>query len=774
MNMKKNNKISIIINLIFILVFSFITIGYAAYNKELGITSNLSLIGNGELFIRSIDLVDSSNVSNSASPTITNNEVNFNITFNGTNNDYFANYLVTIVNNTFYDYTYTGVDLDYSLSRTDGVQDGSSLNISISGINNGDTIASRSTKTFNIIVELTPKDTNATYVTEIVSDVNNEVVQEAKLLASVTPKQGNLRTNNLAQFTLDVISTYTYDRTFNINIGDSNFEIVNASGNPLSDMTIHANSEETYTFYVRAKSNATFVNDSKTTSITLNSSGIPRITVDSITLLVNQNTTVTDTIPPVVGNVNFSMGESEGTGTATWSLIDYGLSGVDHYMINLYDSSNALVRTYTGTDSTSYSFTGLPEGDYYIVVYAIDDSGNSGSSYANSATTGTGYASKSNTATLKWRYSVTNNLTNLNSNGNNYAIYHQTYTATLSASGLLSGLPNSITVTMGGQTLTAGTGYTYSQNNGQVRINNVTGDIVITATATTTCLIKGTKVLLANGEYKNIEDIRYDDLLLVFNYETGKLIEEYPIWIEKEGKTKGYQKNTFSDGTVLNTRGWHGVFSVDKNAFVSVDNPEEFHIGTNILKIDKYGNKDVISVTNIEYIEEETTYYHVVSTRYYNIIANDILTTDGTVILSNLYGFNEDLTWTELRDNNDDWYTKEELSILPNYMFIGLRAKEGKYLQKYGMSRSMFLWYLANNQLTNAMLPINTNSNNELLFSVKTDFDNKCYLLPEGSTYILPKNDKVYKYLDTSQNILYNPGDSVKIELSTYFKAILK
>ena len=50
--------------------------------------------------------------------------------------------------------------------------------------------------------------------TKIISDVNNEVVQEAKLLASVTPKQGNLRTNNLAQFTLDVISTYTYDRTF--------------------------------------------------------------------------------------------------------------------------------------------------------------------------------------------------------------------------------------------------------------------------------------------------------------------------------------------------------------------------------------------------------------------------------------------------------------------------------------------------------------------------------------------------------------------------------
>lgn len=772
--MKKNNKISIIINVIFVLVFSFITIGYAAYNKELGITSSLSLVGNGEMFIRSIDLVDSSNVSNSVSPTIVNNEVNFNITFNGTNNDFFANYLVTIVNNTFYDYTYTGIDLDYSLSRTDGVQDGSSLSISINGINNGDVISARSTKTFNIIVNLNANDPNATYVTEIASEVNNEVVQEAKLLASVTPKQGDLRTNNLAKFTLDVISTYTYDRTFNINISDSNFEIVDASGNALSNLTIHANSEETYDFYVKASSNATFVNDSKTTTITLNSSGIPRIIVDSITLLVNQNTSVTDTIPPVVGNVNFSMGETEGTATATWSLIDYGLSGVDHYMINLYNSSNTLVRSYTGTDATSYSFTGLSEGTYYVVVYAIDDSGNSGSSYVNSATNNTGYASKSNNATLKWRYTVTNNLTNLSSNGNNYAVYHQPYTATLSASGLLAGLPDSVTITMGGQTLTANTDYTYSKSSGQIKINNVTGDIVITATASGTCLIKGTKVLLANGKYKNIENIRYDDLLLVFNYETGKMIEEYPIWIEKEGKTKGYQKNTFSDGTVLNTRGWHGVFSVDKNEFVSVDNEEDFHVGTRILKIDKNGKKEVVSVTKIEYIMEETTYYHVVSTRYYNIIANDILTTDGTVILSNLYGFNKDLTWTKMRDINNDWYTREELSILPNYMYIGLRAKEGKVLQKYGMSRDIFLWYLVNNQLTDEMLPINKNKDNKLLFSVQSELDNKCYLLPEGSMYILSKNDKVDKYLDTSQNILYNPGDSVKIELSTYFKAILK
>ena len=774
MNMKKNNKISMIINIIFILVFSFISIGYAAYNKQLNINSNLSLIGNGELYIRSIDLVDSSNVTNSTSPSISNNQVSFNITFNGTNNTYMANYLVTIVNNTFYDYTYTGVDLDYSLSRTDGVQDGSSLAININGINNGDSIRARATKTFNIVVSLNAKDQSATYVTEILSNVNNEVVQEAKLLASITPKQGNLRNSQRALFTLDVISTFGYDRTFNLNISDSNFEFVDSSNNPLGALTIHANSEETYNVYVRAAQNATFVNDSKTTSVTLSSSGYPRITVDSITLLVTQNTVVTDTIPPVVGNVSLTMSDTEGRATANWSLIDYGISGVDHYMINLYNDSNTLVNTYTGTDATSYTFNGLNPGTYYAVVYAIDDSGNSGSSYVSSATTSTGYASKSPNATFKWRFSVTNNLNNLTSNGNNYALIHQAYTATLSASGLLAGLPNSVTITMDGNTLTANTDYTYSANNGQIRINNVTGDIVITATASTTCLIKGTQVLLANGKYKNIEDIGYNDLLLVYNYETGKMVKEYPIWIEKEGITPGYQKTTFSDGTVLKTRGWHGVFSVDKNLFVSVDNPDDFYVGSRILKMNKDGKTEVVSVTNIEIVMEETTYYHVVSTRYYNIIANGLLTTDGTVILSNLYGFNKDLTWTKLREINKDWYTREELSILPNYMYIGLRAKEGKYLQNYGMTKDLFLWYLVNNQLTDEMLPIKTNSKGKLMFYVETSLDNKCFLLEEGSIYTLPKNDKVSKYLDTSQNKYYSPGDKVKIELSTYFEAIMK
>ena len=137
-----------------------------------------------------------------------------------------------------------------------------------------------------------------------------------------------------------------------------------------------------------------------------------------------------------------------------------------------------------------------------------------------------------------------------------------------------------------------------------ITINQVTGDLVITATAArTACLAKGTKILLANGKYKNIENIRYDDLLMVYNHENGTFTPEYPIWIEKGNLSSNYQVITFSDGTSLTTIDKHSLFSVDDNRYVDVTDENTFHVGTNILKTvkSKRGYKlKSVSVTNIE------------------------------------------------------------------------------------------------------------------------------------------------------------------------------
>ena len=173
-----------------------------------------------------------------------------------------------------------------------------------------------------------------------------------------------------------------------------------------------------------------------------------------------------------------------------------------------------------------------------------------------------------------------------------------------------------------------------------------------------------------------------------------------------------YRVTRFDDGTELKTAGWHGVFDVDQNAFVSIDG-EGFGVGSRIYKVNENDELEIITVTEIEIVEEEVNYYHVVSSKYYNIIANSVITTDGAVYLSNLYGFDENIKWPELRQevisDPDNLYTYADFEDigLPLRMFEELRMAEAKYLASvYGITLEAFKGYLISNQLnTDIWLP---------------------------------------------------------------------
>lgn len=325
--------------------------------------------------------------------------------------------------------------------------------------------------------------------------------------------------------------------------------------------------------------------------------------------------------------------------------------------------------------------------------------------------------------------------------------------------------------------------YTYNTSNGVLTISNVTGNVTITAEGIQNgaCLVKGTKILLANGKTKNIEDIDYNDLLAVWNYNDGSITYEYPIWIEKEKKTNTYIKISFSDKTYLKIYGNHSLYSMDHNKFINLDD-KEFKVGTNIAKLNN--NKlEKVKITNIETINENTTYYFVGSTAYYNIIADNVLTTDVNTMISNLYGFNDNAIWPKEKDllvqNNTLEYKYFE-DVLPYYLFKGFRVKEAGFLinnnfitlndfKKYITTLVMNETYLKN--------PV-TNINGKRTWMVTTsldnvnDFNKKDFLFEEGSTYILPKSNKVKKYYSTSENIYYKPGDKVTVWHGMHFIAI--
>lgn len=297
------------------------------------------------------------------------------------------------------------------------------------------------------------------------------------------------------------------------------------------------------------------------------------------------------------------------------------------------------------------------------------------------------------------------------------------------------------------------------------------------------CLVEGTKIKTIDG-YKNIEDINYDDLLATWSYDLGKIVYEYPIWIEKESSSNSYQETTFSDGTVLKTVGFHGIYSYDLNRFVSVDDKENFKVGTHVAKIEN-GKLKKVTVTKIEHKNEKTNYYHIESTRYYNVIANDLLTTDGYVELTNLYDFNSNITWNGndevLQDKNNLYSYSDLKQVVPYYLYKGLRIEEAKYLVNNGVITKESLIDILNNTMLNdsrTKKPITKGENRYWMVTLDTDNINTTnkekYLKKEGSTYTLPKDDNVKYWYNSSDNKYYKPGSKVKVYHGMHFTKIEK
>lgn len=773
--MKRNNNAYIpIITILVFAITVFMTVGFASYGEILNSSIGVTLHPDGKFLISNITMVESNSVLSSEIPIISNDSIIFDISFSGGVEDNYITYSFDAENNSSYEYVFNSFNFEPIVVGSNGGT--GDLTLEVFGINEGEVIRAGEKRTITLTLTLIPSDPNQTYDAGGTTSMENIVQEKGNVLLSTNVVDNDLTDDDTAEVEISLINTYEKAISFNVTSSNTNFVVTNGS-----NLSIGANNTDTFTIVLNASSDSIFTSTVASTNLIITTDSVGNLYSEPLNFSV-EITPEKDNDKVRIGDVNLVMKNAVGQADVSFSRLDTGGTNVVDYTILLYNSSNNnLVNTYhTNSAITSYSITGLSAGSYYVLVYGIDEAGNTGSSDVNNASTTNEYCRKSNTVNMRWVFNVTNSLSNMTSNGASTANIGTTYTATLSANNNYS-LPDNITVTMNGNALNAGGGYTYSTSSGQVSIPNVSGDISISGSATRNiCLVEGTKVKLANGNYKNIEDIGYHDLLQVYNYDNGSITKEYPIWIENEGTIDEYQLTEFSDGSYLKTVGYHGIYSNTHKQFISVDDLDAFKVGTEVIKIDDLGNRYIVSVRKISYIKEKVNYYHVVSTRYYNIIANDFLTTDGTVILSNLYGFDEDIRWG--KHSVSDGYTYDELNIMPYYMYIGLRAKEAKYLNNYGLNLDTFKKYLILNQLNDKMLKKpDTNLTGNRVWMVTTsddivtNFNINSYLHEEGSVYTLknPTIKKGFKYwYNTGDNNYYKPGDKVKIWHGTHFDAI--
>lgn len=245
-----------------------------------------------------------------------------------------------------------------------------------------------------------------------------------------------------------------------------------------------------------------------------------------------------------------------------------------------------------------------------------------------------------------------------------------------------------------GGTVTCTSGYLYLEGNGfgtdsSVSTPTVTGGVAIESKDQTSsgsswilfkvtgngtvgsiyisCFIEGTRVSLANGSTKAIEDITYDDELLVWNFYEGKFDTAKPAWIKVEETAPRYDLVKFSDGREFGTvgqggeKGYHRIFNKEAGAFT--------HMGTSATPIGTTTFADDSTFPTIvseEIIEKPVKFYNIITDKHYNIFANGILV---SCRLSNMYriedmkyvgekliGAEEEKAYIEYKEKFGKWF----------------------------------------------------------------------------------------------------------------------
>ena len=178
------------------------------------------------------------------------------------------------------------------------------------------------------------------------------------------------------------------------------------------------------------------------------------------------------------------------------------------------------------------------------------------------------------------------------------------------------------------------------------------------------CLAKGTLITLSDGTTKKIEDINYNDLIRVWDFDNGEYTSARPLWIMSPKKASYYYKLEFESGNKLKVIGSNGkahrLFSIEDNKFISSTDLVGKHVYTT------YGKDKLVSCT---LINEEIEYYNIITNYHINMFANNILT---SCRYNNIYDI-KDMKF--IKDNREKTnYNK--FQNIPYDFYVGLRLEE--------------------------------------------------------------------------------------------------
>lgn len=162
------------------------------------------------------------------------------------------------------------------------------------------------------------------------------------------------------------------------------------------------------------------------------------------------------------------------------------------------------------------------------------------------------------------------------------------------------------------------------------------------------CFVPGTKILMSDNTYKNVEDLSIGDVVCVYNHYDG-LIDSAPIVanihetdFEREWKLIKLFLENEKTIEIVNA---HGLFDFTLNRYVMIDsNSVSDFVGHEFIII---SDKSIARVKLLSFyvVAEKTKYYAPISKFHLNVIANDLLTMPPTLLAINLFPINNTLMY---------------------------------------------------------------------------------------------------------------------------------
>lgn len=163
-----------------------------------------------------------------------------------------------------------------------------------------------------------------------------------------------------------------------------------------------------------------------------------------------------------------------------------------------------------------------------------------------------------------------------------------------------------------------------------------TGSEVVLHDEKSECIVEGSLITLADGSQKAVEELTGDEMLLVWNLQTGAF-DVAPILFIDSDAVASYEviELEFSDGTEVEVIYEHGFWDITLNRYVYLRNDAEDYIGHwfNKQSIDENGNMiwTQVQLEEVEIEIEQTTAWSPVTAVHLCYYVNGMLSMPGGI-----------------------------------------------------------------------------------------------------------------------------------------------